>query len=212
MVKGVARPFLSDAAKAALLGAVRDVEARSRAEVVIVVRPASASYREAALTGALLGVFAALGVMLYSPWEFGLAWFLLDPALAGVVAGLAVHHSPFLVRRLTASTGRREAVHRAALATFVDRGVTATRERTGLLLYVSLLERRAEVVADRGILAAVEPTTWARQVEALVMAVAEGADGAAVAEHLRGLGGPLAQELPVGDDDVNELPDEVVAP
>jgi putative membrane protein len=207
----VARPFLTDAAKAALLSAVRDVEAKSRAEVVIVVRPASARYREAALTGALVGVFAALAVMLYSPWVFGLAWFLVDPALAGLLAGLAVHHSPFLVRRLTAAASRREAVHRAALATFVERGVTATRERTGLLLYVSLLERRAEVVADRGILAAVGPTTWARQVEALVAAVDSGANGETIAGHLRGLGEPLAQTLPVGDDDVNELPDEVVA-
>jgi len=208
----VARPFLTETAKTALLGAVRDVESASRAEVVIVVRPASARYRDAALTGALLGVFATLAFMLYSPWAFSLAWFLVDPALAGLVAGLAVHHSPFLVRRLTAAASRQEAVHRAALATLVDRGVTATRERTGLLLYVSLLERRAEVVADRGILAAVEPTTWARQVAALVAAVAQGADGVAVARHLRGLGESLAQALPVGQDDVNELPDEVVAP
>jgi putative membrane protein len=208
----MARPFLTDAAKAALLDAVRAVEGASRAELVVVVRPRSAPYRDATLLGALIGVFAALAVMLYSPWEFSLAWFLVDPALAGLAAGLAVHHSPILVRLLSSPSARHAAVRGAARATFVDHGVTATRERTGLLLYVSLLEREAELVADRGILEAVEEAAWARDVAALAAEVRSGADGVRVAGQLRGIGERLAEALPVGPDDANELADEVVTP
>jgi putative membrane protein len=204
------RPFLTDSTKATLLEAVRSVESGSRAECVIVVRPRSAPYPEAALLGALIGVFAALALMLYAPWPFGLAWFLADPALVGLVAGILVHRSHLLTRLLTTSRAREAAVRADSRVAFVERGVTATRERTGLLLYVSLLERRAEVVPDRGILDAVDASAWAEAAGAIEDAVSSGLDGAAVAERLQALGRLLAAALPAGPDGVNELPDEVV--
>jgi len=206
----VARPFLTEAAKTALVAAVRAVEASSRAEVVVVVRPRSAPYRDASLLGALAAVFGALAFLLFSPWEFGLLWFLVDPALAGLLVGLAVHRSHLLIRLLTSTAARQTAVRDAARVTFLDRDVTATRERTGLLLYISLLERGAELVADRGVLDAVGAADWRRAAAALVAAVDSGADGEGVAEQLRGLGDLLAEALPARADDVNELPDEVV--
>lgn len=206
----MASPFLTDSTKAALVAAVRALEKGSRAECVVVVRPRSAPHREAAFLGALVGVFASLAVMLYVPWPFRLVWFLVDPAIVGLAAGLLVHRTPALARLLTTPSARRAAVHDAARVAFVDRGVAATRERTGLLLYVSLLERDAEVVPDQGILAAVDRVEWDPATRALVEGVRSGSDGAGVAERLQVLGRLLAEALPVGPDDVNELPDEVV--
>ncbi len=206
----VAKPFLTETAKKALIEAVRAVEAGSRAEVVVVVRPRSVPYRDASLLGALLAVFGTLAFLLFSPWEFALFWFLVDPALAGLLVGLAVHRSHALVRLFTSTAARRTAVRDAARVTFLDRDVTATRERTGLLLYISLLERRAELVLDRGVIDAVAGAEWRRAEAALVAAVGSGADGEWVAGQLRGLGELLAEALPARADDVNELPDEVV--
>jgi putative membrane protein len=211
-VRPVARAFLTEPAKTALAAAVRAVEAESRAELVVVVRGRSAPYREAAIRGGLLVALLTLAFMLFSPWPYDLVWFMVDPVLLGGAAALAVTNVPALTRALTSSRARRAAVRNAARLTFLDRGVSATRERTGVLVYVSLLERGAEVVADLGISAAVEAAEWEAAVAAVGEAVAAGADGEALAEPLRRMGTLLGEALPAGPSDVNELPDEVAAP
>ena len=97
----------------------------------------------------------------------------------------------------------------AARATFVERRVHSTTGRTGILLYVSVLEREAALVVDLGVEPLAATDGWRRAVEELETAVRGGADGNAVAARLRALGDLLAPVLPCGPDDVNELPDEV---
>jgi putative membrane protein len=196
----------------ALAQAVRAIETASRAELVVVVRVRSAPYREAAFAGGLIAALVALAFMLFSPWPFALAWFLVDPLLVGAAAALAVSRAERLVRALTSARARAAAVRNAARLAFLDRGVTATRERTGVLVYVSLLERAAEVVADLGVLEAVPPKEWDAAAAAIREAVASGGDGEAVAARLHALAEMLGDALPAGPGDVNELPDEVAAP
>jgi putative membrane protein len=153
-----------------------------------------------------------LAFLLFSPWPFDLEWFLLDPLVTGAGAALAVSLAPGLARALTPARTRARAVRDAARLTFLDRGIAATRERTGILVYVSLLERAVEVVADQGVLDAVPPGEWESAVASIRAAVAAGGDGEAVAARLGALGEALADALPAGPGDVNELPDEVAAP
>jgi putative membrane protein len=187
------------------------VEARSSAEVVIVVRPASGSYLAADLIAGIAMALVWLWFQLFSPWEFRLEWILAGPPLLGAATALAVSRAPGVRRRLTPSARRRDAVRSAACAVFLDRGVDRTRGRTGLLVYVSLLERRAEVVADRGIESAVPATEWKARVAALVDGVARGEPGRALAARLVELGDLLAAALPRSAEDVDELSNEVVA-
>jgi putative membrane protein len=203
--------FLSPADKEALTAAVASVEERSSAEMVVVVRPQSGSYSHAdLLAGAAAGLFT-LWFQLFSPWEFSLLSILLGPLALGGGLGWLVSYSPGARRRLTREATRRAAVRTWARATFVERGVDRTQGRTGILLYVSLLERWAEVVADRGVEAAVPRPEWEDKVAALQGAVRKGEAGRVTAAHLRGLGTVLAAVLPRAEDDVDELADEVVA-
>ena len=79
----MARDILSDPEKAALLAAVKDVERRSTAEVVVAFRGRSGTYRDADLiAGSLLALFT-LWFQLFSPWEFNLPVILGSPILAG---------------------------------------------------------------------------------------------------------------------------------
>jgi putative membrane protein len=68
---------------------------------------------------------------------------------------------------MTMRSDRERKVHTAAAATFVDRGIAKTRRSTGMLVYLSLLERRIELIADRGILDAVPSLEWNQLVEAI---------------------------------------------
>jgi putative membrane protein len=206
----MARPFLTDAGKAALLDAVRAVEARSAAEVVVAVRERSGSYLHADLIAGIVAANLVLFYQLFSPWEFSLPLIQVAPTGIGLLVGLATSITPWARRALTPRRTREAMVRTAARATFVDKGVAGTRERTGILVYVAVLERTAEVVADLGVTRAVAAEPWT----AAIARVAESAhrgDAAAVATAVAALAEVLAPALPRSVDDVNELADEVGA-
>jgi len=206
----MARPFLTDAAKAALLDAVRAVEARSAAEVVVAVRERSGSYLHADLVAGIVAANLVLFYQLFSPWEFSLPLIQVAPTGVGLLVGLATSITPWARRALTPRRTREAMVRTAARATFVDKGVAGTRARTGILIYVGVLERTAEVVADVGVTRAVPADRWAAATARVSQSARHG-DGAAVAAAVAGLTDVLAAALPRSADDVNELADEVGA-
>ena len=206
----MARPFLTDAAKAALLDAVRAVEARSAAEVVVAVRERSGSYLHADLVAGIVAANLVLFYQLFSPWEFSLPVIQVAPTGVGLLVGLATSITPWARCALTPRRTREAMVRTAARATFVDKGAAGTRARTGILIYVGVLERTAEVVADVGVTRAVPADRWAAATARVSQSARHG-DGAAVAAAVAGLTDVLAAALPRSADDVNELADEVGA-
>ena len=198
--------FLDARARTAFKRAVETVEGASAVEVVVAVRQKSAAYRHVnALVGGAVA-FAALAAMLFAPREFGLTAIWLDPFIAGLAAGALVELSPFLKRHLTSRAGRRAHVNRAARAAFVERGVHATTQRSGLLVYISWLEREVALVADLGVLRALPDGVLARAEDELSRAMPRGADVAAIVENLAPA---MSRALPQGEGDVNELPDAI---
>jgi putative membrane protein len=191
----------------ALARAVREVEAQSCAELVIAVRRHSGSYRDASLLIGALCAAATLAFGLFSPWPFSLPSIFLDPILVGIAAGLGSGYVPALQRWLTLPSERRRRVEVHARSMFVERGVGATTGRTGVLIYVSLLERDACVIADTGVTTKVPAAEWRAAVGSGERAARSKA--AAVSRAISELGPVLARHLPPSHDDVNELPDEV---
>jgi len=199
---------LNDADRALLREAVRAVETRSRAEIVLAVRPRSDSYNRGPLLFGALVAWCFLGFQLFSAsYEFPVQAMFLEPVLIGAAAAYLAAAIPAFTRILASPKKRRQSVERAARATFQERGVGLTRERTGVLLYVSQLEGEAFVVADKGITDSVPPEAWKKtstRVESLA-GRARGADGLALA--IREFAEPLAEGLPARADDIDELPD-----
>ena len=180
-----ASAFANPESRRAFADAIRTVEERSAAEVVVAVRHHSGSYLHA---NALVGIACALATsafLLFSPFEFSLASIWLDPFAVGGGAAALTQWLPTLRRWLTPQSGRRRRVSEAARAEFFAKGVRMTRARTGLLVYVSLLERMVEVVADTGVSDAVDDATWQRArvslESALVTALRNRQDGRPVA-------------------------------
>jgi putative membrane protein len=205
----MARPFLNDEAKRALTGAVEAVEAGSSAELVVAVRDHSGSYLHAALLGGVLVALATLVVLLFSPWPFDLVWFVVDPLLLGLLAGFLTSRSPVLCRLLTSRAERRRRVETAARSLFVEKRVHGTTGRTGLLLYISILEREAELVVDLGVETLAGTEAWRRAVADVQEAVRRGDDGIAVAGKVHGLAAVLSPVLARQVGDVDELANEV---
>lgn len=203
--------FEREGTKKRLREAVEAVESRSCAEVVIAVRPYSASWLWVdVLVGAVLA-YVSLLYTLFAPQVFGLMWIaLIVPTLfvAGVFLSRAV---PSLRFGLAGKERVTQAVLDCARARFVEIGVTATRERSGVLVMVSLSERRCVVVADLGVVARVPKEAWAKATERVEATIAEhGIDEAgldALCAAITGLGDTLEEPMPVRDDDINELED-----
>jgi putative membrane protein len=205
----MAQPFLTDAAKQALTDAVRDVESRCSAELVVAVRARSGSFLHADLLAGTAVALAVLTGLLFSPWPFDLFWFVIDPLLAGALGGLAASRLPAVRRALTFWRVRRRQVETAARATFVEKGVHATTGRTGVLIYISLLEHEAAVIHDLGIETLATTEGWRLAVDEIEEAVRRGEDGVAVAALVRTFGDLLAPTLVRGAEDVDELSNEV---
>ena len=201
--------FFEDSAKSETRKAVADIEAQTSAEIVVALRRTAGSYRAADyLVGFVLAVVALL-VMLFTEHEFRLLAFPGGVIAAFVFGAFASASIPPLRRTFTLPSRRRDEVRRAARAAFVDLGVSRTRARTGVLVFVALFEREVEIVADIGVDPEILGEEWTKAVLALRDSQKPQPSFARFVERLRALAAPLAAALPRAKDDVNELPDEV---
>ena len=204
--------FLDDAGNQALTEAIAAVEARSRAEVVVVVRPVAGGYLgEDMLLGNLAG-FAGLWYLLHGPWELAPVLYVLQPALTiAAVLGL-LRALPVLRRPFISDARRHAAVHEAAAATFFHRHIGSTRERTGVLVFVALFEQRVEILADAGITSLVPKAEWREAAGLLEGVFHDGGGAVELAERIKTALGPrLERWCEARPDDINELPDDVGA-
>ena len=148
------------AASDSIAQAVREIEAKTDAEVVIVIRGRSGSYRQADyLCGAVLA-FLGLLFVLFSPFDFHTYWVPFDVAVLFAIGAFVCSRTYLLRRLLTTKKFRAHAARQGAAAMFYEAGIANTHAENGLLIYLSLLERKMEVIADRGILKAVPPLKW----------------------------------------------------
>lgn len=199
--------FLDGEARAAFKRAVETVENASAVEVVVAVRQRSSTYRHANVAIAAVLAFAGLATMLYVDEQFSVSSILFDPFVVALIGGVVVEFVPQLKRYLTPPAIRRREVARAARATFVERGVHNTTGRSGVLVYISWLERQVALVADSGLAQSLPAGALARAENELTAEVRRG--GAAVAKKLESLAAEMGRAMPHSDDDVNELPDAI---
>jgi len=200
------RTEFDQAASEALAQAVRDIEKDTDAEIVIVVRGRSGSYRHADYLFGALFAFLGLLFVLFSPFDFHTYWVPFDVAALFAAGAFVSSRSDSIRRRLTTEKFRAKAARAGAAAMFYEAGIANTHAENGLLVYLSLLERQLEVIADRGILKAVEPLKWNHAVFELKQ-IAEKPRSETFIKGLRDLGTLLAQALPPTGENPNELAD-----
>ncbi|HSD89326.1 MAG TPA: hypothetical protein VLB44_17475 [Kofleriaceae bacterium] len=195
--------FLTEAGERELEAAVAAIEATSAAEIVIAIRPRIGGSLAQHITVGFVTAIAMLAFTLYSRIAFTLWEILTLPILAGILGALVVEAMPALYRFLTPATLRSTHVYDAACAAFVQRGVHATRDRTGILVYIALRERCVELVGDLGVrkgVGAEQLIAWSGVLEGAL-----GGGASAVAKELAALAPALAEAMPRRPDDIDEL-------
>jgi putative membrane protein len=200
--------MLSEAERERVAEAVREAERGTAGEIVVVIARAASAYRSVALVYALLAALA-------TPWPLIAATALsasriVTLQLAVTLALLAILSWPPLRLALVPTTVKRARGRDAAAREFVARGLTRTRGRTGVLIYVAESERYAEVIADTGIADRVDEGVWRATIEELVTALHESRGPEGLVAAVAAVGIILAEHAPPPADDPDELPNKVI--
>jgi putative membrane protein len=187
--------------------AIRAAEARTSGEIVCVLAQTST---EATALPVLIAALAALAL----PWGLVAATTMtvhriLLLQIIVFFALLALICLPRVRTALMPRRARRAAAHRVAMAQFVSRGIARKKDRSGILIFVSLAERYARIIADEGIAARVPQSEWQAAVDSLTAHMRDGriADGFISAINLCGNG--LATHFPRAATSRDELPDRI---
>jgi putative membrane protein len=189
-----------------IAAAVGEIENNTAAELVIVIRARSGSYRHADYLFGAIASFVGLLFAIFSPFVIPAILVPIDVALMFVIGVFVSSRSPWLRRLLTSRQFRATAARTGAAAMFYEAGIANTSAENGLLIYVSLLEEQIEVIADRGILKAMPPLPWNTELHEL-KELARQCDPDKLIESLRKLGNLLAIHLPATGENPNELVD-----
>jgi putative membrane protein len=189
--------------------AIGRAEAMTSGEIVPMVVDQSDAYLHVDFIGALILQFAAFLAAVWLLPSFDYLSILGVQVLGLVVGFIAFRHLSLLKRICLSPKIAEEEVFEKSLRVFRELKLDRTAERTGILILVSLLEQRVQVLADSGINARVKAGTWDEVVEIVLTGIKGGDVCRGLCDAIDRCGEILAHEFPIRPDDVNELPDQL---
>lgn len=215
------KQFLSEEESRRIAAAVAKAEEKSGGEIATAVIAESDDYGFQELAfGVILGFIAfTLAALLGGSIEAyfsSLVWSFNPGLLPFIYSWLALFFGalsyfiaqiPAVDRLIIPNRVMAAAVQARARRYFIEAGVHDTLDQTGILIFVSLLERRVELIADRGINAKVDPEIWNKIVDRMIGKISAGELTEAMVEAIHECGDILAEKIERRQNDSNELGD-----
>jgi putative membrane protein len=188
--------------------AVTAAELKTSGEIVVAVVTQSGLYRWIYGTCVVLGWAGGTAIAWAIPTaEWGPSALTIITWQGGSIAALwFLIQIPGVRRQLVRKREMAERVHAKSLQLFVESGTLKTKDRTGVLIYVSEFEHRVEILADVGIHSIVGDGYWKDQVDHIVAGIRAGKACDALCEAIGDIGAKLSERFPPGKDNPNELP------
>lgn len=220
--------FLNEKQHAHVTAAVAAAELKSSGEIVTITARQSDEYSDIALVWAAIVSFALLTLLVFIAepvlhWcgalhgEWNADWVPYEifaiAAATGIVAFLLVWLAQLWTPlRFALVPGRvKDArVQDRAIDLFKVGAESRTQGRTGILIYLSMAEHRAEILADEAIASKVDAEVWGEAMHAMLAELKEGRIAEGMAAAIDRVGDVLALHFPRADDDQNELPDRLI--
>ena len=218
---------LSEADHERVSAAIAEAEAKSDGEIIAIAADQSDSYHDVGLHYAVLVLFLVLAFFAAWPHQLELWWtrimgWTAEPSqreLLTLLLGLALFKFLvvlFLMKwmplrlLLTPGSTKTRRVRRRAVMLFKTGGERRTIGRTGILIYLSMGEHRAEIMGDEAITAVTTPETWGEAMAALITDVKGGRPGDGIVAAVERIGDVLAEHFPKTSTDTNEIPDKLI--
>ena len=220
--------YLTPEGHARVSAAVGRAELKSSGEIVTIVADRSDGYTDVALAWATLVAFLLMALVPLTPdlllqplavfhggwnieWEAG--GILAAGAALGIVSFLLVLGVQFwtpLKFMMIPGRIKTDRAENRAIELFKVGAERRTYGRTGIVIYLSMQEHRAEIVADQAIVEKVEPEVWGDAMAAMLERIRQGDIAGGIVAAVDKVGDVLAQHFPRAEDDQNELPDRLI--
>jgi len=215
--------------------AIAKAETATSGEIYCILTRQASEYRETPFAWAAAAALVLPAILV--PLGFSAAWFDWVPGFGGWTAGQSasadatvtttlfayavtqavvflasalVVSTPPVRRALTPRSVKRARAHRTAMEQFLAKGLHLTTGRTGVLIFASLNDRVAEVIADEGIYSKVKPEVWEQAIQRLTEGLGRDAPADGFVAAIELCGAVLAQHFPPGAANPNEIADGLV--
>ena len=201
--------FLTKDERERIKEATRDAESRTSGEIALVVAGSSDHYFEAEVIGGMLFgsiLSLILTVLLFhsSVWSYiPLSFLLFFPAR------FVFKKIPALKTVFIGAKRKNHAVRHRAVQVFHEKGFYRTKKQTGVLFFISLLERKVWVLADKGVHEKIKQDALDRLADNISNGIRDGHACDAICKAVKETGELLSQHLPMSPGDMNELPDGI---
>ena len=220
--------YLTDDERKLISDAVGEAELTTSGEIVTVLADRSDDYTDVSLWWALAASFTAMSLFAALPepfldfydamiggweheWTTGeLASMTIALGLLSFLAVLAIQQWQALKFLMVPNPLKTARCHAQAIKHFKVGAERRTVGATGVLIYLSMSEHRAEIIADDSIAVKVEPEVWGEAMGDMLAHIKRGEIGEGMAVGVRDVGFVLSQHFPRGEDDENELPDRLI--
>lgn len=190
----------------AVAAAIRAAEQRTSGQIVCVLAHSSANYTHVPILWAsMLSLITPWPLILFTPWSVQRI-FLVQLAVF-IVAALVLSQTPLRLWLVPRAVLRARA-HRAALEQFVVRRVAHTKNRAGILIFISLAEHYARIIADEGIAQKVPNSEWEAAIDLLIGHIRSGQVASGLVAAIERCGTVMAAHAPP-DGSPNVLPDRL---
>jgi putative membrane protein len=200
--------MISEADKARVVDAIRAAEASTSGEIFCVIAQQSSDYRLVPLAwAALLALVVPAPLIYLTLWPASAIYLVQLLVFLIVTVGLS---RPGIRFHLVPRRAKHDHAHAQAMRQFFAQGLHHTEQRTGVLIFASVAERYAEIVADAGINAKVAPEVWDKAIAALIAGIKDGRPGEGFVAAVTQCGEVLAQHFPPGALNRDEVPNRLV--
>jgi putative membrane protein len=221
-------PILDEAQHKIVSDAVGEAELTTSGEIVTVLANRSDGYPDVALVWASALSFTAMSAFAFRPEPFMDMWDWLvggwmhewttgETATMTIALGLITFVLTWLVQQwdpirflLIPRPVKSQRVRERAMRHFKVGAEKRTHGRTGVLIYLSMQEHRAEIVADEPIAEKVAAEVWGEAMADMLSEISKGCTAEGIAAGVRDVGKVLSEHFPRGAEDVNELPDRLI--
>ncbi len=205
-----AENFFTPAEQEQIRLAIATAEKTTSGEIATMEVARSDSYQEAVTLGAVLAAAMAALLVAIASQHITIWSYIPLTVILFFPAHLLIKLMPSLQRSFIAGSRLNEAVKARAVRAFLEKGLYRTRDETGILVFISLFERKVWILGDRGINARIPAESWQQLVQILTAGIRNGQACEALCSVIGKCGEELSRHFPKESDDINELQDEVL--
>lgn len=215
-MKDLAKDFLANDERTRVKKAVKEAEKLTSGEIVVMIISASYQYPMANVIGA--AAFALTLALIFTPLVGAWLWigsqnmwlFLGFLTVLFILFYEFIRRNHWLKRFFISGKEIDDEVEEAAITNFFDQGLYRTRDETGVLVLISVLERRVWILADRGINAKVPEGQWDDIVKMITDGIRQKRSADAICAAVEKIGELLKTHFPIKPDDIDELKNLII--